>query len=175
METTSVREQPGSNSQLPHQLPFVSVVIPCFNEERFILKALERLADQYDESSYEILVVDGLSSDGTRRLVQEFSDAHPELAVEIIDNAARNIPTALNLGVAAARGSIIARMDAHAVPTEGYVRRCVEVLGSRDAGVVGMPCQIRPGADTLTAKAIAVGVSHPFGIGDAVIDVFSVR
>lgn len=149
------------------QLEFVSAVIPCFNEERFILKALERLVDQYDKKHYEVIVVDGLSDDGTRRVIEEFKKSRPDLSLTLVDNPVRNIPTALNLGVSIARGSIIARMDAHASPTEGYIRRCVEVLQSGEAAVVGMPCQVRPGANSLTARAIAIAVSHPFGIGDA--------
>lgn len=146
---------------------FVSVVIPCYNEERFILKALEQLADQYENSHYEIIVVDGMSTDNTRQVVTEFKQQHPELQVVLVDNPARHIPTALNLGVSAARGEIIARMDAHAVPSTGYIRRCVEALEQPDTGVVGMPCHVLPGANTLIARAIASGVSHPFGIGDA--------
>jgi hypothetical protein len=73
----------------------------------------------------------------------------------------------LNLGIAAARGEIIARMDAHAAPSPGYVRRCVAVLSESDAAVVGMPCRVRPGADGVVARSIAMAVSHPFGIGDA--------
>lgn len=145
----------------------VSVVIPCYNEERFIKKALEQLADQYDSGKYEIIVVDGMSSDETRTRIREFEQDHPEVALQLIDNPARNIPTALNIGVAAARGEIIARMDAHAVPSSGYIRRCVEVLGETSAGVVGMPCRVQPGADTAMAEAVATAVSHPFGIGDA--------
>ncbi|HEY6802392.1 MAG TPA: glycosyltransferase family 2 protein [Pyrinomonadaceae bacterium] len=147
---------------------FVSVVIPCYNEERFILKALDQLSEQYDNNHYEIIIVDGMSTDKTRDLVNQFKAEHPELEVRLVDNPARNIPTALNLGVAAAQGEIIARMDAHAVPSSGYVRRCVEVLHeNKQAGVVGMPCHVLPGANTLMAQAIASGVSHPFGIGDA--------
>jgi glycosyltransferase involved in cell wall biosynthesis len=145
----------------------VSVVIPCYNEERFIGKALEQLADQFEPDRYEIIVVDGMSDDGTRAVVNEFSVQHPGLTVRLVDNPARNIPTALNVGIAAARGTIIARMDAHAVPSAGYIRRCVEVLREGRAGVVGMPCLVRPGDDTLVARAIAAAVSHPFGIGDA--------
>ncbi|HEY5885897.1 MAG TPA: glycosyltransferase family 2 protein, partial [Pyrinomonadaceae bacterium] len=64
-------------------------------------------------------------------------------------------------------GEIIARMDAHAFPSPGYSRRCVEVLSNGDAEVVGMPCLVQPSATTTTARAIALAVSHPFGIGDA--------
>lgn len=145
----------------------VSVVIPCYNEERFIGKALEQLADQFESERYEIIIVDGLSDDNTRSVIDEFKKQHPNLAVKVVDNPVRNIPTALNLGIDAARGSIIARMDAHAVPCNGYIRRCVEVLRAGVAGAVGMPCMVRAGADTVVARAIAAAVSHPFGIGDA--------
>lgn len=145
----------------------VSVIIPCYNEERFIGKALEQLADQFEPDRYELVVIDGRSEDRTRAVVDEFKTRRPDVPVLLVENPARNIPTALNLGIAAARGDIIARMDAHAVPSDGYIRRCVEVLQSGTAGAVGMPCMVRPGADTLIARAIAAGVSHPFGIGDA--------
>ena len=150
-----------------HSEETVSVVIPCYNEERFIAKALDQLADQFPPDRYEIVVVDGRSEDGTRAVVEDFARRRAELTVRLVDNPARNIPTALNLGVAAAKGNIIARMDAHAVPCDGYISRCVEVLRSGSTGVVGMPCRVKPGADTLMAQAIATAVSHPFGIGDA--------
>ena len=145
----------------------VSVVIPCYNEERFIGEALTQLAGQYDEDRFEIIIVDGLSQDQTRTLIEQFKRNSPRLTLTLIDNPSRSISTALNLGVAAARGNIIARMDAHAAPSAGYIRRCVEVLRQESAGVVGMPCHVRPGAGTMTARAIAGAVSHPFGIGDA--------
>ena len=145
----------------------VSVVIPCYNEQGFIAKSLESLSDQYDEEHYEIIIVDGLSADQTRKEIAEFMKEHKHLSVRIVDNPARNIPTALNLGVQNACGEIIARMDAHAVPPKGYIRRCVEVLTQAGVGVVGMPCHIKPGQQTLIAEAIAIAVSHSFGIGDA--------
>jgi succinoglycan biosynthesis protein ExoA len=58
-------------------------------------------------------------------------------------------------------------MDAHATPSPGYIRRCVEVLAQTNAGVVGMPCRILPGSGSSLARVIASAVSHPFGIGDA--------
>ena len=157
---------PVTSSKLPVGAS-VSVIIPCYNEERFIGKALEYLADQYQPEDYEIIVVDGMSEDQTREVVAEFQRSHPELTIRMVDNPARNIPHALNLGIAAARGEIIARIDAHAAPSSGYIRRCVEVLSEGNSAVVGMPCRVRPAEDTVTARAIAIAVSHPFGIGDA--------
>ena len=148
-------------------LETVSVIIPCYNEERFIGNALEQLAHQFELDRYEIIVVDGLSDDNSRAVIEDFRRRRPDVSVSLVENPARNIPTALNLGIAAARGSVIARMDAHAAPSDGYIRRCVEVLRSGTAGAVGMPCLVRAGADTVMARAIAAAVSHPFGIGDA--------
>jgi glycosyltransferase involved in cell wall biosynthesis len=155
--------------------PFVSIVIPCYNEERFIFKVLENFAGQYQPGRSEIVVVDGRSTDATREQVAEFKRAYPNLPVRLVDNPARNIPVGVNLGIAEARGDVIVRMDAHSIPSSNYVRRCVERLGAgasdgreEDAvAVVGMPIRVQPGADTRAARAVALAVAHPFGIGDA--------
>ena len=145
----------------------VSVVIPCFNEERFVGKALESLAAQYDNDHYEILVIDGISEDRTRDVIAQFASTRPRLTIKVVDNPKRSIPAALNLGAQHASSEIIARMDAHAAPSEGYIRGCVEALKQSNIGVVGMPCRVRPGENSLMARVIAAAVSHPFGIGDA--------
>lgn len=145
----------------------VSVIIPCFNEERYIGKVLENLSGQYEAESFEIVVVDGMSEDGTREVVSKFVEDNPQLCVRLVDNPERHIPAALNRGIEAARGHFIVRMDAHSVPSINYVRRLVELLDKGEAEVCGMPWRIKPGADTLVARAIAQAVAHPLGIGDA--------
>ncbi|MEP7198294.1 MAG: glycosyltransferase family 2 protein [Chloroflexota bacterium] len=147
--------------------PFVSVVIPCLNEEQFIAQVLERLLPQYDDGRFEIVIVDGLSTDRTRAIVADCAARWTRTSIRFIDNPARHIPVALNLGIAAARGDVIVRMDAHSLPSANYVRRCVELLCAGAGDVVGMPWDIRAGAETVTARAIALAVAHPFGIGDA--------
>ncbi|HEX8707361.1 MAG TPA: glycosyltransferase family 2 protein [Pyrinomonadaceae bacterium] len=172
-ETAAAGEHPAAHTKSAGDglakgyAPSVSVVIPCYNEERFIGKVLENLAAQYSSQRYEIIVVDGQSTDRTREVISDFTVRHPELRVRLVDNPARYIPVGLNLGIREAHNEIIVRMDAHSVPSENYVRRCVEVLGDGEAAVVGMPWRIRAGAQTLAARAIALAVSHPFGIGDA--------
>jgi succinoglycan biosynthesis protein ExoA len=145
----------------------VSVVIPCLNEERFIAAVLQNLANQYDHECYEIIVVDGESTDNTRQVIAEVAASNPELSIRIVDNPARKIPTALNLGIRAAAGTFIVRMDAHCVPSLNYVRRCAQLLKEGRAAIVGMPWNIKPGANSAIARAIALAVAHPFGAGDA--------
>jgi succinoglycan biosynthesis protein ExoA len=145
----------------------VSVVIPCFNEEKFIGEVLRNLARQGARAQSEIIVVDGMSTDGTRAEVERFARENPEARVRVVENPERHIPAALNRGIGAARGPVIARMDAHAVPSENYLRACLEQLGREGVAIVGAPCRIRAAADTSVARANAAAVSHPFGIGDA--------
>jgi succinoglycan biosynthesis protein ExoA len=147
--------------------PSVSVVVPCLNEVRYIGQVLENLARQRQSGEFEIIIVDGMSTDGTRAAVREFADANQNVCVRLVDNPARDIPTALNLGIESARHEVIARMDAHAVPSVNYLRDCLNQLGHNGVSVVGAPCRIRPGAATAIAQANAAAVSHPFGIGDA--------
>ncbi len=158
----------ATNNSAPSDLPpFISVIIPCYNEERFIGKVLENLLAQYDLERFEVVIVDGMSADRTREVVNQFISEHRSAQIRLVDNPQRNIPAALNLGIENARGEIIVRMDAHAIPSANYVRRAVEVLGEGEAAIVGMPWRITPSRDTVTARAIALAVSHPFGIGDA--------
>lgn len=145
----------------------VSVVIPCYNEERFIVKVLESLCGQYAAEQFEIIVVDGMSTDRTREVLAQFTAGHPRVHVQLIDNPARNIPTALNVGISAAQGDVIVRMDAHSIPSPNYTRRAVELLSRPGVEVVGMPWRIHPSANTPAARSIALAVTHPFGIGDA--------
>src|SRR6266508_5586637 len=93
-ENVATSDQTFMPRALPVECEFVSVVIPCYNEERFIVKALEQLAGQYEKSRFEIIVVDGRSEDQTRDLVSEFRAKHADLSVTLIDNPKRNIPTA---------------------------------------------------------------------------------
>ena len=145
----------------------VSVVVPCFNEEQFIGEVLRNIARQGAGAQFEIIVVDGMSTDGTRAEVERFAREHADSRVRIVENPERHIPAALNRGIRAARGRVIARMDAHAVPSENYLRACLGQLRREGVAVVGAPCRIRAAADTSVARANAAAVSHPFGIGDA--------
>jgi len=165
-ETSTIEHTlPGIDT--PGDSVFVSIIMPCYNEERFIQTALENLCNQYDKQNYEIIIVDGHSTDRTREVIKAFAEKRPDVSLVLIDNPDRKIPKALNLGVAAAQGEFILRMDSHAAPSPGYVRRCVELLSKNEAAVVGMYCDVRPQNDTIAARAIASVVSHPFGIGDA--------
>jgi glycosyltransferase involved in cell wall biosynthesis len=113
----------------------------------------------------EIIVADGRSTDGTRRRIREFQEAHPHVALRLIDNPGLTAPAALNAGLRASGGEIIVRMDAHAIPDPGYVEQCVRMLEETNGEAVGGGWEILPGASGLTARAIAAAAGSPFGAG----------
>jgi glycosyltransferase involved in cell wall biosynthesis len=146
--------------------PKVTVLVPCRNEARYIVACLDSiLASAYPTDALEVLVVDGRSTDGTQQRVAEYAVAHPQ--VRLLDNPKRVVPTALNIGVRAATGDVIVRMDAHVVYPPEYIPRLVASLKETGADNVG-GCMITLPADgTATAQAIAIALAHPFGVGNS--------
>jgi succinoglycan biosynthesis protein ExoA len=146
----------------------VSVIVPCFNEQRTIGSLLQAIHDQtYPLMDIEVIIADGMSTDGTREVIREFSEEHPNLSIHLIDNPARIIPAALNKAIRAANGEVLVRLDAHSIPDRDYIERCLVVLENTGSANVGGMWQIRPSGDGWMARSIAVAASHPLGAGDA--------
>lgn len=150
------------------EMTFVSVIVPCFNEEKTIALLLKALVEQtYPLVDMEVIVADGFSTDATRQIVADFQAAHLQLVVRVVDNPQRHIPAALNVALKAARGEVIVRLDAHSVPGRTYVAQCVAGLLADKGDNVGGVWQIEPGGSGWMACAIAAAAAHPLGVGDA--------
>lgn len=149
-------------------MPAISVIVPCYNEEKTIQKLLEAIyAQTTPHQELEIVIADGMSTDRTRERVGEFQVLHPELAIRIVDNPQRNIPSGLNQAIRAATGEFLVRLDAHSAPQPDYVQRCIEALQKGKGDNVGGRWDIQPGAQRWPAQAIAAAAAHPLGVGDA--------
>ena len=142
------------------------MVVPCRNEEKHISRCLESiLANDYPKDRMEILVLDGMSEDRTREIVTSYAQRFPW--IRLVDNPQKHIPVAMNIGIRAARGERILKMDAHSTYQTEYISRCVryqDLYGAENAGGVW---KMVPGADTAMAKAIVLGLGHRFGSGNA--------
>lgn len=144
----------------------VSIIIPCRNEKAHISEVLDSiLANDYPKDKLEVIVSDGMSEDGTRSIVEEYARKYD--FIRLIDNPKKIAPTALNEGIRLARGKIIMRMDAHAIYPPDYISKLVSSLKKLDADNVGGMWETVPGGPGLKAKAIALALSHPFGVGNA--------
>ena len=156
----------AGRTPMPHSPPTVSVVVPCRNEHQYIERCLSSiLATTYPKDRLQVLVVDGMSEDGTREIVEQYAGREP--IVQLLTNRNRSVPTALNIGIARASGEIILRMDAHSHYPPDYIPGLVDWLVRTAADNVGGAAVTLPGGGTATASAIATALSHPFGVGNA--------
>lgn len=146
----------------------VSLIIPCFNEEKTIDLLLESINGQtYPHSDMEIIIADGMSTDRTREIIQAFQDTHPKNNIRIVDNPKRVIPAGLNAAIRASRGDLIVRMDAHTIPARNYIELSVQAFNEGKGEDIGGVIDITPGSMTWIGRSIAVATRHPLGVGDA--------
>ena len=146
--------------------PLVSAIIPCRNEERYIARCLESiLANDYPREKLEIFVVNGMSEDRTREIIEELAKRYN--FVRLLDNPRKITPISMNLAIRQAKGDVIIKMDAHTIYEKDYISKCVRYLGEYGADNVGGILITCPGEDRFVARAIAICLSHPFGVGDS--------
>jgi succinoglycan biosynthesis protein ExoA len=146
--------------------PFVSVILPIRNEGQHIERCLlSVLCQDYPHERMEVFLVDGMSNDNTRLLARHCLAVSTMIVCKILDNPQRNISDALNLGIRAAHGAVIVRVDGHTILAQDYVARCVRALRETGADNVGGP--MRAVGETAMGRAIALATSSPFGVGNA--------
>jgi succinoglycan biosynthesis protein ExoA len=139
--------------------PTVSVVIPTFNEERFLGATLESVSTQTYDNVVEVLVADGRSVDATREVAQRFP------AVRVVDNPARLQAAGLNRALDECRGEIVVRVDGHCLLAPDYVDRCVEALERTNAAIVGGA--MSPVGHSRRQRGIAAAMRSRLGAGPA--------
>lgn len=144
-------------------VPFVSLVLPAKNEEAFIGECMSTLlAQQYPQDRYEIIVVDGNSADRTVEIVNGFrQEGGP--AIVTLSNPKSIVPISMNMGIKAAKGRYIVRIDAHSTYRSDYIQKAVEFLEKTGAANVGGP-MIAKGT-SFVGKAISYIHHSPFGLG----------
>jgi glycosyltransferase involved in cell wall biosynthesis len=149
-------------------MKIVSIIIPCYNEEKTISKLLFGLYEQtFPHSSMEIIIADGLSTDDTRKKIFEFCIDHPDFWIQVVDNPQKTIPSGLNLAIHAATGEYIVRLDAHSIPAIDYIEKCVADLEKNLGDNVGGIWIIQPSNNTWIAESIAKAASSSIGVGNA--------
>ena len=163
--TTSASTGERLDGPLPiPKRPLVSIVIPCLNEERYIVALLDSLQSQdYGADGIEVLVADGGSGDATRQLVRDYPSRFHRL--ELVDNPKRITVGGLNAGMDESRGDCWIIIGAHSLVRQDFVRASVEALQRTGAACVGGP--IETIGEGTVGKAIAAAMSSPFGVGNA--------
>lgn len=138
--------------------PRVSVIVPARNEAAYIDACVRSIVAQEASGGLEVIVADGRSSDDTARIARE-------AGAIVVDNPRGITPAGLNAALAAARGEVIVRFDAHAVMPPGYVEASVRAL-DEEPGAAGAGGWRRVEANGPWGRAVAAALSSRLGIGN---------
>jgi len=143
--------------------PFISVVVPVRNEERFLRGTLEQLLTQdYSPRRFEVLVADGRSTDGTRAIVRQLQGAHPNL--RLLDNPGLLSSAGRNVAIRAAGGDLIVIVDGHCDLENGrYLRALAEAFAESGAACIGRPQPLDVTTATPLQRAIAAARASRLG------------
>lgn len=149
----------------------ISIVIPCRNEEKYIVDCVHSLlTNGYDPAFLEILVVDGKSTDRTAELVEQLNKDYPQ--VRLLVNEQKVTPNALNIGIQNATGNYILIASAHSAFSKGYIATLVEQIEKLENAVaVGGVMKTEVKNETPVSLAIKEVLSNKFGVGNAMFRV----
>lgn len=142
----------------------VSIVIPCRNEVKQIEECLTAIYGNtlLESEEVEVLVVDGMSDDGTRELLESIKPKFRNL--QIVDNVQQVTPIAFNLGVKAAKGDFIQIIGARQIISKNYLQEAVSLLESKsEVWCVGG--RVNNHFTDVTSRIIGKAMDTPFGIG----------
>ena len=142
----------------------VTVILPCRNERDSIERCVGSiLSQERPKGNLEIIVVDGLSEDGTPELLARLAKEYPSL--KVLTNPAQFMPAGVNIGIQAAQGRYIAIMGAHNRYASDYLSQSVRVLEDTKVDNVGgsMICE----GGSHVQQAIALAHHSGFSVGGA--------
>jgi succinoglycan biosynthesis protein ExoA len=138
--------------------PAISVIIPARDEAQHIERCLQSVMAQDLAEGFEVIVADS-SKDGTAALAEQ-------LGARVVMNPDEITPAALNRALAAARGDIVVRFDAHAEMPPGYLAACVSAL-TEEEGVVNVGGWRAVVGDGAWGHAMGAALASRFGVGNA--------
>ncbi|PKP62033.1 glycosyltransferase family 2 protein [Candidatus Atribacteria bacterium HGW-Atribacteria-1] len=145
-------------------LPLVSIIIPCRNEEKYIGRCLNSIiAQDYPKDKLEVLVVDGRSEDGTREIVKEYTEKCS--FIKLLDNPRRATPFAMNKGIKKASGDVIILVNAHSILDKGFLKYNIEYLKKTGADAVGGRLSTINDDSSIIAQSIPLAADSIFGAG----------
>ncbi len=146
---------------------FVSVICPVYNEEKYIGACIESIVKQdFPKEELEILFIDGMSTDKTREIIADYQKKYT--FIRLLDNPKKIVPCAMNIGIKAAKGEIIIRLDGHALYPDDYFSQIVMWHKKlANAWNVGGVCETKVVNSTPVSEAIAKVMSDKFGVGNS--------
>ena len=145
----------------------VSVILPLYNEEKYIKNCIDSLISQtYPKDKMEWILVDGNSTDRTVEIINDYIKTG-DYPIVLLHNQKKKTPYALNMAIGEAKGKYIIRLDAHSYFYPDYIEKCVHYLDTTDADNVGGLAETEASGFVGQAIATKLGVGgSDFRIGE---------
>lgn len=144
----------------------VSLIIPCRNEEGFLAQCLDSIIENsFPKRDLEVLVVDGMSNDGTSKIAQSYANTYSY--IRFLKNPSLITPVALNIGIRASMGMYIIILGSHSKISPDFISLNVQIMQHYQVNCVGGVLKTIPATNSIKSRAIASALSHPFGIGNS--------
>lgn len=135
-------------------MPQITLVLPYYNEEHFILPTLQALAAQ-DSREFRLVIVNNASTDGSPALVSDFL-ASCDFAHAHVEEATPGVVSALMRGIAEAKDSgapYIGFLNADVIYPPHYVSTCLRLFAANPAATSVMSIDLYAPADSDAGKA----------------------
>ena len=140
-----------------------SVVIAVRNEKSYILRCLEGVFSQDIDKEYEVIVVDGMSTDGTYELLNELKKKYK---FSLIKNKKINAAAGRNLGIHQAKSDIIAFIDSDAIPSNDWLTQIETAFKKNNKSIAGVGGpDLIPKDSTDKEKAIGIVMTSSLARG----------
>ena len=140
----------------------ISIILPVFNEEKFIKKAIDSILFQnISKKKYEILIADGMSTDGTREIIKTYQNNNKNIF--LLNNPKRIVSTGFNIALTQSRGDIIIRLDGHAEFAPNYFEKCIKTLYNTEIFCSGGIIVYK--SFGIIGNSIKIAQSSIFGVG----------
>lgn len=147
----------------------ISIIIPAYNEEKYIETILKDIAMQdFELDRVEVVVVDNSSSDGTAIKVREFSSTTPQLEIKLLNEINPNVCSARNKGAANSSGKVLVFLDADNTISRSFLKEVYEkaFLQGFEAATIRMltnECSLKGRALFFILEKIKLTIGRPFG------------
>lgn len=142
----------------------IAVVVPCRNEVQFIescIRAIYACRLPVD-TVLHVMIVDGMSDDGTREKIQALNHEFPTL--ELVDNPFQLTPFAFNLGIKKRKTDFVQIVGARHILSSNYLEKSLEILRS-NTGIWCVGGRIENEFINKTGEIISIAMSTTFGMG----------
>ena len=147
-----------------HDLPGISILLAVRNEAEHLDRCLQSLvALDYPTGSIEILLADGMSTDGTPEIIDRWAKTNPE--IRRIQNPGLIVSTGMNLALAQCRYDLVLWTSGHTLLKPDHLRRCLSTM--LRMGVAAVGGVLETAAFSPIGRINAAILSSAFGVGDA--------